>query len=404
MWFTSKTKVITDDEKINQILTRGVEDVFVKESLIKKLKSGKKLRIKFGIDPTSPHVHIGRAVPLRKLKAFQELGHQIILLVGDFTAQIGDASDKLQKRPMLSSDVISNNLKTYISQISKILDIKNTEIVYNKKWLSKLTFAKVTELAEAFSVSQMISRRNFSERLERGDEISLRELLYPLMQGYDSVVLKADIEIGGFDQLFNLKAGRIMQKHCGMPEQDVFTVSMLEGTDGRKMSSSWGNIIAIDDEANDMYGKVMALKDELIAKYFLLATDVKEEEIEKVKQELASGVNPKEIKMRLAKEIVTLYHGADLATRAQNNWVKTFSDKEIPTDIQTMSVPVGSMLKDVLVEKSLVPSKSEFARLINQGAIQNLSKNEKISDMNIKIQEEAVYKVGKKQFIKIEVK
>jgi tyrosyl-tRNA synthetase len=404
MWFTSKTKVITDDKKINQILSRGVEDVFVKESLVKKLKSGKKLRIKFGIDPTSPHVHIGRAVPLRKLKAFQELGHQVILLVGDFTAQIGDASDKLQKRPMLSGEIISNNLKTYISQISKILDIKNTEIVYNKKWLSKLSFAKITELAEAFSVSQMISRRNFSERLEKGDEISLRELLYPLMQGYDSVVLKADIEIGGFDQLFNLKAGRIMQKHCGMPEQDVFTVSMLEGTDGRKMSSSWGNIIAIDDEVNNMYGKVMALKDELIAKYFLLATDVEEDEIEKIKQELTSGINPKEIKMRLASEIVTLYHGVDLAVRAQNNWIKTFSDKEIPTDIQIIKIEKGSLLKDILVEQVLVSSKSEFTRLVGQGAIQNMSKDEKVSDINTKVEETAVYKVGKKQFIKIEVK
>jgi tyrosyl-tRNA synthetase len=404
MWFKPKQNVVIDDVKINEILTRGVEDVFVKDSLIAKMKSGKQLRVKFGIDPTSAHVHIGRAVPLRKLRAFQDLGHHIILLVGDFTAQIGDASDKLQKRPMLRAEQIKENMKTYLDQIAKIVDMKKAEVVYNSEWLSKLTFAQVTELAESFSVSQMIARRNFSDRLEKGDEISLREFLYPLMQGSDSVVLKADIEIGGFDQLFNLKAGRIMQKHHGMPEQDVFTVQMLEGTDGRKMSSSWGNIIAIDDEAHDMYGKVMALRDDLIAKYFLLATDVSEAEIETIKTQLQSGVNPKEIKMRLAHEITMLYHGIDAAHKAEAHWVKTFSQKEIPDDITTISVARGTQLKDVLVEEGLVPSKSEFTRLIAQGAIHNLSKGEKIVDAHTSLVESAVYKVGKKQFIKIEIK
>lgn len=404
MWFTTKKAVITNEEKINQLLTRGVEDVFVKDELIKKLKSGTPLRIKLGIDPTSSHIHIGRATVLRKLRAFQDLGHTIVFLVGDFTAQIGDASDKLEKRPMLQAAKIKEHLKTYKQQVAKIIDLSKAEFHYNSTWLSKLTFQDICNLAEAFSVSQMISRRNFSERLERGDEISLRELLYPLMQGYDSVALKADVEIGGFDQLFNLKAGRIIQKHFGMPEQDVLTVQMLEGTDGRKMSSSWGNIIAIDDEPNNMYGKVMALRDDLIAKYFLLTTDVSEAEIETIKSQIVSGTNPKEIKMRLAREIVRQYHGDVAAQGAEHAWVKTFSEKEIPTDVTTVQVQKGSLLKDVLVEQACVPSKSEFTRLVAQGAIQNLTKNEKITEVNSAVQETAVYKIGKKQFIKLEVK
>ncbi|MEN9647943.1 MAG: tyrosyl-tRNA synthetase, partial [Candidatus Parcubacteria bacterium] len=304
----------------------------------------------------------------------------------------------------LQATKIKEHLKTYKEQVAKIIDLSKAEFHYNSTWLSKLNFQDICNLAEAFSVSQMISRRNFSERLEKGDEISLRELLYPLMQGYDSVALKADVEIGGFDQLFNLKAGRIIQKHFGMPEQDVLTVQMLEGTDGRKMSSSWGNIIAIDDEPNNMYGKVMALRDDLIAKYFLLTTDVDEAEIETIKSQIASGTNPKEIKMRLAREIVRQYHGDTVAQAAEHAWVKTFSEKEIPTDIKTVVVAQGALLKDILVEQTLVPSKSEFTRLISQGAIQNLTKNEKVSEVNMKVEETAVYKIGKKQFIKIEVK
>ena len=226
-------KVITDKNKIDEILNRGVEDSIVKEELRTLLLSGKQLRIKLGVDPTSAKIHLGRSIPLRKLREFQKLGHQVIFIVGDFTAQIGDASDKTEKRPMITRAEIDENLKDYKSQVSKILDISKTEFVYNSDWLSKLTFEEVTKLAECFSVQQMLARRNFKDRYDKGVEISLREFLYPIMQGYDSVAVKADVELGGFDQLFNLKAGRVMQEYFGQPKQAVFTCKMLEGTDGR---------------------------------------------------------------------------------------------------------------------------------------------------------------------------
>jgi tyrosyl-tRNA synthetase len=263
----------TNPEKIEEILSRGVEDCFVKEDLKKDLLSGRQLRIKFGIDPTGPKIHIGRAIPLRKLRQFQLLGHQIVLIIGDFTAQIGDPSDKLSKRPMLTRELIEENMRDYKAQIGKIIDIDKVEFVYNSDWLRPLGFQEICELAESFTVQQMVARRNFAERIENGEEVSLRELMYPLMQGYDSVAINADVEIGGFDQLFTLKAGRYIQKHYGKKEQNVLTIQMLEGTDGRKMSTSWGNIITVVDEPNDMYGKIMSLKDELIIKYFTLTTD-----------------------------------------------------------------------------------------------------------------------------------
>jgi tyrosyl-tRNA synthetase len=215
---------------------------------------------------------------LRKLRAFQDLGHIVVFIIGDFTAQIGDPSDKLEKRPMLTAEAIKHNLKTYKEQVGKIIDLSKAEFHYNSTWLSKLRFQEIAELAESFSVQQMTARRNFKDRFDKGEEVSLREFLYPLMQGYDSVAINADVELGGFDQLFNVKAGRVVQKHYGKPEQDVLTVQMLEGTDGRKMSSSWGNIIAIVDEPNDMYGKIMSVRDDLLTKYFLLCTDLSEEE------------------------------------------------------------------------------------------------------------------------------
>jgi tyrosyl-tRNA synthetase len=245
-----------DNNTVDELLERGVEEIFIKEDLKKKLLSGKKLRIKLGIDPTSPYIHLGRAVVLRKLKAFQDLGHQIVLIIGDYTARIGDPSDKLEKRPMLTEKDIKNNLKNYLKQIGLILNMKKVEVRYNSAWFKKMNFLEISELLECFTVQQMSRRRNFKERLEKDSDIFLIEFLYPALQGYDSVKVKADVEIGGFDQLFNLKAGRTVQKRYGMPEQDVMTVSMLDGTDGRKMSSSWGNIIGITDAPEDMFGKV----------------------------------------------------------------------------------------------------------------------------------------------------
>lgn len=401
--FRSAPVINTDPTKINEILTRGVEDVFVKESLEARLKSGKKLRVKLGFDPTGSKIHIGRAIVLRKLKAFQDLGHQIVFIVGDYTAQIGDPSDKLDKRPMLTAEKIKENLKDYKKQIGKIIDVNQAEFCFNSEWLTKLSLREIAELAEAFTVSQMLNRRNFSERFENNQEISIREFMYPLMQGYDSVAVKSDIEIGGFDQLFNLKAGRIVQKHFGMIEQDVLTTIMLEGTDGRKMSTSWGNVINLTDDPHDMYGKIMSLRDELIPKYFLLTTDVPQSYVKEIEEKIKSGVNPKELKMELAREIVTLYHSKEEALKAEARFVSVFSNRNIPEDVRVESVQSGASLRETLVDLNIVPSKSEFMRLLEQGAIFNMTTNEKVKDSLTKIDGEAVYRVGKKQFVKIKV-
>ncbi|NBV43145.1 tyrosine--tRNA ligase, partial [bacterium] len=237
--------ISTDEQKIYELLTRGVEEVFVKEELEKKLKSGEQLRIKLGIDPTGPNIHIGRAVTLRKLREFQNLGHQVVLIIGDFTARIGDASDKDSKRPPLTKEQVRENFADYERQIGKVLDMSKVEVRMNSEWLSELGFEGVFQLAEKFSLQQMLRRRNFSDRIDQGNEIGLHEILYPLMQGYDSVAVRADVEVGGFDQLFNLQAGRILQKAYGQPEQSIMNLQMLEGTDGRKMSTSWGNPLPI---------------------------------------------------------------------------------------------------------------------------------------------------------------
>lgn len=392
-------KIIIDEKKIDELLSRGVEDIIVKDELKAALLSGRQLRIKFGIDPTGAKIHIGRAVPLRKLREFQKLGHQIVLIIGDFTAQVGDASDKTEKRPMITRSQIDENLRDYKSQIAKILDISKTEFVYNNDWLSKLTFGELTTLAECFSVQQMLARRNFKDRYENGTEISLREFLYPIMQGYDSVAVKADVEVGGFDQLFNLKAGRIIQEYYGIPKQNIVTFQMVEGTDGRKMSTSWGNIITIVDEPFDMFGKIMSVHDDLLIKYFILCTDVLLEEIQKMEIELKDGVNPKDIKMRLATEFVTMYHTEKDASLAKNSWIETFSKGGIPENIQEVYVDEDKECVDILLEEGLVASKTEWRRLVDDKAVSDAEGN-LITDVKEKVKNMTL-KIGKKRFIKI---
>jgi tyrosyl-tRNA synthetase len=405
MFGLRKEKVNIDGLKIENLLSKNVEEIFVKESLEKRLRSGKVLRIKLGFDPTGPNIHIGRALTLRKLKEFQDLGHKIIFIVGDFTAKIGDPSDKLEKRPMLDDAKIKENLKLYKQQVGKILDLKKVEFHYNSKWLSKLNFNEIISLAESFSVSQMSNRRNFKERLDRGEEVSLREFLYPLMQGYDSVMVNADVEIGGFDQLFNLKAGRIIQKHFGKKEQDIMTLTMLEGTDGRKMSTSWGNVINIIDEPNNMFGKIMSMSDDLIIKYFKCATDVSAEEIYQIDKDLVSGkLHPRDAKIKLGLEIVKMFHGEEKAIAAKNNFESVFSGGAAPENIEEVVVESGKKLVDVLIDKKIISSKSEMQRLVNEGAIKNLGGNLKIENRDFALLETAVFKIGKKRFIKIIVK
>lgn len=388
----------TDQKKINELLSRGVEEVIDKNQLEKKLKSSKQLRIKLGIDPTSPNIHIGRAVPLFKLKDFQELGHKIVLIIGDFTGVIGDTSDKDSERPMLTEKAVKENLKSYIQQAEKVIDIKKCEVCYNSEWLGKLDYHEIGRQADVFSLNEFISRENIKKRLDAGKRISLRELLYPLMQGYDSVAIKADVEIGGTDQRFNLLAGRELQRYYRQEPQDIITNPLIEGLDGRKMSSSWGNTINLFDSANEMFGKVMSLKDELIIKYFILTTRVNMAEIEKYQKELTTGGNPRDYKMKLAFEIVRFYHSENDAQKAQEYFIKTFSKKETPDTMPEVK-PSNYDIITAMVESGLSPTKSEARRVIEQKGVKL---NEAIVDDPKKIvQKDDIVQKGKRFFVRI---
>ncbi len=398
----SAEKISTDNKKIHEILTRGVEEIFVKESLEAKLRSGKKLRIKLGIDPTGKNIHIGNAVTLWKLRAFQDLGHQVVLVVGDFTAKIGDPSDKLDKRPMLSTEQIKENLIGYKKQLGKIIDVDKAEILYNSTWLSKLRFDEICQLAESFTVQQMTNRRNFKERIEKGIEVSLREFMYPLMQGFDSVAVKSDVELGGFDQLFNVMAGRAIQKHYGQKEQDVLITAMVNGTDGRKMSKSWGNVINIVDTPDQMFGKVMSVRDDLMASYFLLCTGVPVQEAERISNRLEYGENPRDIKLELATKLTELYWGEKEAVRAKEKFIEIFSEKKIPDDIKTITTNPGTKLVDLMLKEKIVDSKSEWRRLISENAVSDAETGNTISDPNVNV-EQKVYRVGKRRWLKVRI-
>ena len=391
-----------DEEKIEQLLSRNVEQTIEKSHLREALLSGKNLRVKLGIDPTGDNLHIGRAVVLWKLREFQDLGHTIVLIIGDMTAQVGDPSDKLEKRPFLSKDQIKQNLKNYLPQIGKILDLKKVEVRYNSEWLGKLDFREISELAENFTFQQILERRNFKERMEKHQEISFREGMYPLMQGYDSVSVRSDVELGGTDQLFNLLAGRKIQERYDQKPQDVMTTKMILGLDGRKMSTSWGNVINISDEPNEQFGKVMSLRDELVFEYFEAATGLSDEEIGIEKRKKSS--DPKAVKERLAFEIVKRYHGEKAARAAQENFAKLFSRKEIPDDLPKLRLPKGSLAAtDIVVASGVAKSKSEARRLIEQGGFDIDGKAHKDPQKPMIFRGGEVIKVGKKRFFKVKI-
>ncbi|MEK7611964.1 MAG: tyrosine--tRNA ligase [Patescibacteria group bacterium] len=389
----------TQNNDFRSVLTRGVEDVIVKEDLERALASGKKLRIKLGIDPTGPNIHLGRAIPLRKLRAFQDLGHTAVLIVGDFTALIGDPSDKLAKRPMLTPGDVKTNMKRYKEQLGSIVDLRRAELHYNSKWLKKMNLGDMARLAESFSVQQMVARRNFKDRWDRNEEISLREFLYPLMQGYDSVAVHADVEIGGFDQLFNLKAGRIVQKHYGEPEQNILTTKMLLGLDGRKMTTTWGNTVAINDEPNDMFGKIMSLDDSLMSDYFLLCTDMEEAEIA---AELARS--PRDTKMRLAREIVSIYHSKQIGEKAEAEFKRIFSEKKIneaELPILRMGSEKSINADDIVLKSGVVLSRNAARRIIEQGGFEINGKKIMNPQDAVSLHAGDVVKIGKKDFFRI---
>jgi len=407
MKISNGVKINTDSKKIKEILERGIEQVIDKKNLLKKLKSGKKLRIKLGIDPTGPKIHLGRAIQLWKLRNFQDLGHQIVFIIGDFTGQIGDASDKQAMRKPLTEEEIKENLRTYKKQIGKILDLKKVEFHRNSEWLSKLKIKDFLSLAMSFTAQQMIQRRNFRERWEQNKPIGLHELSYPLLQGYDSVMIKADVEIGGFDQLFNLKMGREMQRIFGQPPQDIMTSQMLYGLDGRKMSTSWGNVINITDNPRNMYGKIMSMKDELIEDYLKLTTRFPLKKIEKIKKDLKEEkLNPKEAKSILAKEIIKMYHSKKAGETAEKEFNRVFREKKLPLKIPVFKSSKKSLpILDLLTKANLASSKNEAKRLILQGGVSIKVKSQKLKVKNwrqdIKLKNGMILQVGKRKFLKI---
>lgn len=398
-----RIKKLYMSDSIKNLLTRGVEEIHVREHLESALKAGRKLRVKHGIDPTGANLHLGHAATLWKLREFQDLGHQVVIIIGDYTAQIGDPTDKLTKRPFLSEKQVAENMKSYQDQLGKILDAPHVEFRYNSEWYSKLSIRELDELAELFTVQQMVSRRNFQERWDQEQEISLRELHYPLYQGYDSVAVRSDIEVGGSDQLFNLLAGRKIQEAYHQMPQDAMTTQMLLGLDGEKMSKTFGNVVNITDTAQDMYGKLMALHDELIPDYFWLVGRVSSEKVQSVKQALKKGVNPRDLKMELARLVTAMYHGVEAAEAAEAYFVKTFQKKEIPPEMPTCTLdPKPYTLVDLLVATKIAPSKAEGRRLILQGGVKIDGVIKKDPDEVIKLSPSGlVLQKGKRVFVRV---
>lgn len=390
--------VSTDAQLINELLTRGVSEVIDKETLEKKLANGEKLRIKLGIDPTSPNLHLGRSIPLLKLRDFQELGHQVVFIIGDFTGVIGDTSDKDAERPMLEEKTIQENMKAYAEQAGKILDMDKCEVHYNSEWLSKLGFAEIGQQANAFSVAEFTARENIRRRLDDGKRVSLREMLYPLMQGYDSVAIKADVELGGMDQRFNLLAGRKLQELNGQAPQAIVMGPLVNGFDGRKMSSSYGNTVNITENPTDMYGSLMRTQDDLIIEYFTLMTRVPMETVKEYEQAMASGANPKEFKMKLAFEITRYYHSEEDAKAAEEHFTNTFSKKQVPENIPEVT-PSNYDLVTTLIEAGFAKSKSEARRAIEQGGVK--VNDEKVTAIDAEVQSGDLIQKGKRFFVTI---
>jgi len=396
-------KIDTDSKKIKEVLSKGVEEIIEKKSLEKKLKSGKRLRIKHGIDPTGPRIHIGRACQIWKLKEFQELGHQIVLIFGDFTAQIGDASDKTSMRKPLTEKEVKENMRDYKRQIGMILDMKKVETRYNSEWLKKLTWKEKLSLSMNFTAQQMIQRRNLKERWDSSKPIGLHELDYPLLQGYDSVAVKADVEIGGFDQLFNLEVGREVQRIFKQPPQDIMILKMLFGLDGRKMSTTWGNVINITDKPNEMYGKIMSMKDELIGDYFELTTKVPMKKISEIKKQLKDKIlNPRDAKIKLAKEIVKLYYGEKKADEAGKEFNRIFKEKKLPSKVPEVKFIKESLpILDLIFNSNLASSKSQAKRLILEKGVRINGKLITDWKEKIKLENGMIISIGKRKFVKI---
>ena len=384
--------VKTKNQKIKDILERAVEEVLIKKHLETALRSGKRLRVKLGIDPTAPDLHLGHTVPFIKLGQFQKAGHKIILIIGDFTAMIGDPSERAEARKPLTEKEVKLNMKKYISYAGKIIDVKKTEIRYNSEWYKKGGVKLFLELTKSASIQQIIKREDFKKRLAEGGDVSVLESLYPLFQSYDSVAVRADVEIGGRDQKLNLLMGRRVQRFFSMPEQDILTLPLIEGTDGvRKMSKSYGNYIALDEKPNEMFGKIMSIPDKLIKVYFetLTLTDP------------PKSLNTYELKMLLAETIVKMYHSPLLARQAKQEFIRVFSKKELPKKIPSLKIKKKKINIVELVAKAQNTSKSEARRLIKQGAVKINGKIKRDSQETLVLKGGETLKLGKHRFFKI---
>lgn len=391
-----------------RIITKGVQTLVNEEELMQKLQksydNNKPLIIKLGLDPSAPDIHIGHAVVLRKIKQMQDLGHQVVIIIGDFTGKIGDPTGKSKGRVALSDEQVRANAKTYCDQIFKILDRDKTQVRFNSEWLSKMTFEDVIRLASTTTVARMLERDDFQNRYAKQVPIGIHEFFYPLMQAKDSVELEADIELGGTDQTFNILMGRMLQKSVGQEQQIAMFMPILEGLDGvEKMSKSLGNYIGVNEPAEVMFKKVMEVPDSLIIKYYELCTDEHPDTVDAIKAQLANGANPRDIKYGLAKVITGLYHSEDEVQKAMSFYDAAFSKKAIPDDIPELTIEAGATIGSValnFVEMKFVPSKSEFIRMLKQGGVQLNGDKISFAQIDKELEDGDVLKIGKKNFVK----
>jgi len=388
-------------DPIKELLTRRVKEVIVKADLEKALRSGQKLNVKFGIDPTEPFLHLGHSVPLLKLKEFQKLGHKIILIIGDATATIGDPTGRFSPRKRLTKKVVQENMKTYKTQVGKILDLKKTKFAYNSKWFEKMKIDEFMQMVSTTTYPQIRKRREYQERIKRGGDMTVPEFIYPIMQGYDSVKVKANIEIGGLDQKFNLLLGRQIQKRFGQKEQDILLVSLLMGTNGKeKMSKTAGNHITLLESPKEMYSKVMSVPDGLISSYFELCTEIPMKEVKRFVREMKK--DPMGVKKNLAHEITKMYHGEKKANEAQKEFEKVFEKREIPKTMSQIKIKEKQLpATKLLVKCKLAKSRSEARRLIEQGGVEVNGKRITDHELRITISNGMVIKVGKRRFVQI---
>jgi tyrosyl-tRNA synthetase len=386
---------------IDYILKRGVAEIISETGLRARLNSGKTLRLKMGFDPSKPDLHLGHAVGMRKLRQLQELGHTVVLIVGDWTAQIGDPSGRDEARTMLTSEQVQVNAKTYMDQFFAIVDRSKTEVRWQSEWFGKFTLADVFHIAKQFTFADMMEHETFDKRVKEGKSLTLIELMYPVLQAYDSIAMDADVEFGGMDQKFNILAGRQLQERLGKIPQEVFLVPLILGTDGRKMSKSFGNSIDQAAPAIDMYGKVMSLVDTVIVEYFRLLTDVPDADLAEMQRAILSdSVNPRDLKMRLARDIVTQFHRAEAASQAEAEFIKVFQKRELPTDMATFAMKQAMNVIDLIMATDLAPSRSEARRLITQGGVRlDDAAIEKI-DTTIPAHE-GVLRVGRRRFVRL---